>query len=168
MIKPQFYDKMKNIIAFTGHRPPKLGGYNPHVQARLVSLAEAAIERHKATSIISGMALGWDTAAAEAAILLGIPFDAAVPFKGQENRWPKSSQDKYHSLLLKASSVEIVGTSEYFRKAMQDRNEYMVDHCDLLLALWNGSRGGTFNCISYAKSQNKKYINLWSSWQKFK
>lgn len=158
----------KNIIAFTGHRPNKLGGYGSHIHNRLVDLAKASIVQHKATLVISGMALGWDTAVAEAAILLGIPFYAAIPFEGQENRWPKLNQDKYHSLLLKASSVKIIGLQKYFHKAMQDRNKYMVDHCDLLLALWDGSKGGTYNCISYARSKKKKYINLWNSWQKFK
>lgn len=160
--------KTKNIIAFTGHRPNKLGGYGSRIHNRLVDLAKASIGHYNATLVISGMALGWDTAGAEASILLGIPFHAAIPFKGQENRWPKSSQNKYHLLLSKAFSSKIIGSQEHFRKAMQDRNKYMVDSCDLLLALWDGSRGGTFNCLSYARSQNKKYINLWNSWQKFK
>ena len=49
---------------------------------------------------------------------------------------------------------------------MQKRNEYMVDRLigvnDILLAIYNGStKGGTANCINYAKSLdiNIEYIN---------
>jgi uncharacterized phage-like protein YoqJ len=49
---------------------------------------------------------------------------------------------------------------------MQIRNEWMVDNAHIVLALWDGSSGGTGNCIKYAnrKSVNKPIINLWSSW----
>jgi uncharacterized phage-like protein YoqJ len=43
---------------------------------------------------------------------------------------------------------------------MQKRNEYMVDKCDKLLAVWNGTTGGTHNCIKYAKSKGKEIILL--------
>lgn len=37
----------------------------------------------------------------------------------------------------------------------------MVDDCDSLLALWDGSSGGTKNCLDYARKKGKPYINLW-------
>ncbi len=36
---------------------------------------------------------------------------------------------------------------------MQVRNEYMVDRADLVLALWNGTPGGTGNCVRYARTR---------------
>ena len=30
------------------------------------------------------------------------------------------------------------------------RNDYMIDHAQLLLAFWNGRKGGTFEAIQYA------------------
>jgi hypothetical protein len=44
---------------------------------------------------------------------------------------------------------------------MQVRNQRMIDQCELLLALWNGSSGGTGNAIAYATFLNKPYVNLW-------
>jgi len=32
------------------------------------------------------------------------------------------------------------------------RSEWMVQNCDLLVAYWDGSDGGTGNCVKYAKS----------------
>lgn len=38
---------------------------------------------------------------------------------------------------------------------MQKRNEWMVDRIDELLAIYNGTPGGTKNCIDYAKKLGK-------------
>ena len=37
------------------------------------------------------------------------------------------------------------------------RNDYMVDHSDLVLAIWNGEQsGGTWHTIQYAKAKGKQ------------
>ena len=37
------------------------------------------------------------------------------------------------------------------------RNDYMVDHSDLVLAIWNGEQsGGTWHTIQYAKTKGKQ------------
>lgn len=63
-------------MAGTGHRPDKLGGYGAGVSSRLVDLARAALLRCRPNEVMSGMALGWDTALALGAIELGIPLTA--------------------------------------------------------------------------------------------
>lgn len=157
------------ILAGTGHRPNKLrigalDGYHPAVHARLVDLARAALQREAPARVISGMALGWDTALAEAAVEMGIPFDAYVPFAGQESRWPEPSRRRYRDLLARAARVVVVSPGGYAPEKMQLRNERMVDDSELLLALWDGSAGGTRNCITYAHSVGRRCRNLWPSW----
>ncbi len=156
------------IIAATGHRPNKLGGYTDQVKQRLLDLATAALKHYKPTHVISGMALGWDQAVALAAVNLNIPFIAAVPFKGQESQWPQSSKDDYQTLLDLAQEVIIVCPGDYSPEKMQKRNEWMVEKCEMLLALWDGSPGGTKNCIDYAKRDANPIVNLWDSWLKYK
>lgn len=152
------------IVAFTGHRPHKLGGYGADVFARLVRLAETYMVETGVRFAISGLALGWDQAVAQAALNTGRPFIAAVPFVGQESRWPEASQRAYRALLAQATSVEIVCPGGYSPRAMQIRNEWMVDHSGRLGALWDGSVGGTANCVNYAIRQNRPYDNLWPWW----
>jgi uncharacterized phage-like protein YoqJ len=41
---------------------------------------------------------------------------------------------------------------------MQKRNEYMVDNSDIVIAVWDGSKGGTYNCVKYAEKLGKKII----------
>jgi len=153
------------IIAGTGHRPNKLGGYGYDIYELLLKTASKAIDGF-ATKVISGMALGWDQALAEAAINLNIPFIAAVPFRGQEGKWPPPSKRKYQKLISKADEVVYVCDDGYAPHKMQERNKWMVDNCDSVLALWDGSAGGTSNCIIYAKSVKKKIVNLWPYWVK--
>lgn len=149
------------IVAFCGHRPNKLGGYklpNPtyiHVCRQI----EKILIELKPTKVISGMALGIDQWAANISHRLGIPFIAAVPFVGQEKAWPADSQKIYQKLIKLAADTVIVCEGGYEARKMQTRNEWMVDRCDTLIAIYNGDKtGGTANCINYAKSINKKII----------
>jgi uncharacterized phage-like protein YoqJ len=154
------------IAAATGHRPDKLGGYSTH--ARLTDLAIAALSKYKPEKAISGFALGWDQAFADAVIQVGIPLIAAIPFPSQPSHWPKSSQLFYQQLLEKASEIKIISPDPYSARKMQIRNEWMVNNSDFMICLWDGSSGGTANCINYAVSKNKSHINLWKSWTKWK
>jgi uncharacterized phage-like protein YoqJ len=154
---------MANVIAFTGHRPDKLGGYklpNP-TYLHVCQQIDKALTELKPEKVISGMALGVDQWAANIAYKLKIPFLAAVPFEGQEKAWPKNSQIAYALLMRMAAEKHIVCEGGYAAYKMQVRNEWMVDHCDLLIAVWDGTDGGTGNCVKYAKSKNKEifYIN---------
>lgn len=152
------------IIAGTGHRPNKLGGYGNDVFESLIQLATLALEKYEPARVISGMALGWDQALAQAAINLSVPFDAYVPFTGMDAKWPTSSQQYYLSLLCNAREVVECSPPGYSAYKMQVRNERMVDDCDLLLALWDGSTGGTANCLKYAVTQQRPVKNLWDAW----
>ena len=152
------------IIAAAGHRPDKLGGYSSVVENKLHLLAQKYLGETKPDFVISGMALGWDQAVAAAAALAGISFIAAVPFEGQERKWPARSQSIYRSLLAKAARIDIISPGPWTRDAFQRRNEWMVDHCDRIVALWNGSVGGTGNCLVYAKFREKPWDNLWDEW----
>jgi uncharacterized phage-like protein YoqJ len=153
------------ILTATGHRPNKLpNGYSEKTFGRLVDLAAAEIQDLKPEAIISGMALGWDQAVAMAAIRERVPFDAAIPFRGQERVWPVESKKQYTRLLSAARNITVVCEGDYASDKMQRRNEWMVDHADLVLALWDGSRGGTRNCLLYANSVGKPVRNCWKRW----
>lgn len=149
------------IIAGTGHRPNKLGGYSNDAFNNLVQIAQKQLLILKPEYVISGMALGWDQALAMASNLSSIEFDAYIPFSGQANAWPYPSQKRYEWLLNRARNKIYICEPGYAAWKMQKRNEAMVDACDTILAMYNGTSGGTANCIRYAQQQNKTIINLW-------
>lgn len=155
------------IIAATGHRPDKLGGYNSFVTRELQRLAEKELFARKPNTVITGMALGWDQAVGWAAKSLKIPFHAYIPFAGQELKWPPASQDAYRELLSYAGEIVVCSPGGYEARKMHIRNERMVDVCDELLALWNGTAGGTASCIAYARKRGRPVHNCWQAWVKF-
>jgi uncharacterized phage-like protein YoqJ len=150
------------IVAFTGHRPTKVGGYK--IPNPMYSFVRTEIERIltelKPNKAISGVALGVDQWAAEVCITLDIPFVAAVPFRGQELYWPKESQIKYCDLLGQADKIEYVSQGGFASWKMQARNVWMVDNSDILIAVFDGSNGGTKNCFDYATAKGKKIIRI--------
>jgi uncharacterized phage-like protein YoqJ len=161
---------MKKVpIAVTGHRPEKLGGYSAATQVRLRMFAHQFLERHQdhISVCYTGMALGWDQAVAAACVDLGIPFIAAVPFKGQDLAWPLPSRIAYTNLLMAAAEVVVVCPGKYSAAKMQQRNEYMVRNARLVVALWDGTSGGTCNCVEYAQRKNVLTKNLWPEFINF-
>ena len=150
------------VVAFTGHRPNKLGGYrtpNP-IYNWVTWCIQEQLEELKPTLVISGMALGVDQWAAQIAHDMGIPFLAAIPFQGQEKAWPAHSQAAFKNLLLKSCEIVVVSPGEYTPYKMRVRNAYMVDRCDSLIAVWDGTPGGTGNCVEYAEACGKQIVRI--------
>lgn len=145
------------IISGTGHRKI-YNQYYPHkVWNPICAEVVRILEELKPEKIISGGALGFDSLIMDASIVLNIPYDIAIPFAGQEKAWPYKSQERYKSYLTKAQEVVIISEGGYEPWKMQTRNHYLVDNSDVILACYDDSqKGGTDNCVAYARSKNKE------------
>jgi uncharacterized phage-like protein YoqJ len=113
------------------------------------------------------MAQGADQMAAQICIDHNIPFDAYIPCEGQEKPWPKAAQEKYHELLGHARHEILTYAGPYPGPwCLQTRNEAMVDNADYILSVYDGTAGGTANCIKYAKEKgvigpdNERWVNI--------
>jgi uncharacterized phage-like protein YoqJ len=139
-------------LAVTGHRPQKIGGYDESSSLRTAirRAIRLQIEVLQPDYGLTGMALGVDQDFAQVCIDLGVPFIAAVPFAGQESRWPEPSQQRFTELLSQAHDVVVVSPGPYAAWKMQKRNQWLVNQASALLAVWDGSDGGTANCVAYA------------------
>lgn len=144
------------IVAGTGHRIDKIRNRIAEVE----TTAHTLITELKPVMVISGMATGFDQLLAMIANRCGIPWTAAIPFPGQHLRWPQEDQEAYHRLLETAADIVIVSPSYTGPWVMQTRNEWMVDRCDLLVSCWDGSDGGTANCLKYAKRVDREVRSL--------
>lgn len=149
------------IVCGTGHRPEKIGGYNPLDPLRVAVRAE--VERRllilKPETVISGMALGFDQDLAALCMRHKIPFIAAVPFQGQERTWNAAARRDYTRLLAHAREVVYVSPPGYSVKKMHVRNEWMVHRigpAGVVLAVWDGSDGGTASCIAIAEARRRR------------
>lgn len=171
-------------ICFTGHRPDKLGGYDWSTsknQKIINKLKETIIDIINTSEdsyfkFICGGALGIDQMAFEVCKRLRelnsckIELVLAMPFEKQDNNWFKQEdKDRLKQQRFDADEVVLVDTlekykydkvslGEYHPAKMQLRNMYMVDNSDKVIAVWDNSKGGTGNCVNYAKKQNKEII----------
>jgi uncharacterized phage-like protein YoqJ len=160
-------------MAATGHRPERLGGYTPRILDTLDAVAFRMLVRLRPSHVISGMALGWDLAVAQAAFDLKIPYTAAIPFDGQTARWKDKRMRERWEELCWASKVAIIVTpgsvlDEWggINAAYHRRDRWMVDHASSMLTLWDGrEEGGTAATIAYALSKGKKLHHSWSLWK---
>lgn len=151
-------------IAITGHRPKALFGYdlNNPSYAKLRTAIKSALLQFGCTELYTGMALGVDQLAALAVIDLkseghDIKLHAAIPCQNHSCKWPQSSRSLYDAILSKCDTQVLVTDAPYSPKLMQDRNIYMVDRADMVVAVYEpGTPGGTKNCIDYAIKTGKK------------
>lgn len=149
------------IISGTGHRPNKLGNdytYKSPLCQNIMKCCIKLIETYKPSEIISGMALGFDTMWALMALKCHIPLICAIPHPNQHKVWPKASRDLYERILSHAESIVYVTSGPYEKGCEQKRNEWMVDRGNLLFGIHDGSFGGTYNCIEYAKDRGKQTL----------
>ena len=162
-------DFIHHACAFTGHRPNKLPWrYDedvPECVALKKTLAEqiAALANTGYTHFLSGMALGVDCWCSQIVLDLreknpALKLHCLLPCKGQDAKWPASSQKRYHAILEKADSIVYVN-HEYNEKCMLERDRALVQLSSLLLAVYDGGfRSGTGATVRYAQKIGREII----------
>ena len=152
------------VAHFTGHRPSKLNGYKPEDNKellwRLHDCIVDHIQKNNVDTFITGMALGIDMWAAKIVVKLKQQYPflkliCAIPCKGQDKMWNEVDKSVYQGILDVADQVIYVSEEEYQPYLMQKRNEWMTDKSQYVIAVWDGSSGGTGNCVKYAQKQDK-------------
>ena len=134
------------------------------LKGRLEELIKNLIEKESVTHLISGVALGVDTYAANIVLNLkaqypGITLKCAIPCETQAVKWNDRDRDIYYDLLAKCDKETLL-QQNYTSDCMQKRNEYMVNNSDYVIAVWNGKPSGTRNTVEYAKKKNKVILLL--------
>jgi len=152
--------------AFTGHRPKSFPWHYNESDPRCIALKETLAQQVTRLSDIgiitylSGMAIGADTWFSLAVLALReenplIQLHCVLPCHSQDIKWPYESKMLYHSILSRADHIIYVNDT-YTKNCMLQRNHYMVDHADVLLAVYNGERkGGTAATVRYARNLNR-------------
>ena len=162
---------LDNCCAFTGHRPYKLPWRYNEADSRCLALKAALAGQITqlvdagVTDFYSGGADGVDCWASLIVLELrkknpALKLHLILPHEGQADKWSDSAQERYHSILKKADSVEYV-SREYYDGCMLDRNHRLVEAAGVLLAVYNGEwRGGTAATVRYARKLGRGIIIL--------
>jgi uncharacterized phage-like protein YoqJ len=94
----------------------------------------------------NGLALGFDLITAETLVALRkeypqIRIHGCIPFYGQENRFPAEDKERYVRLVKECDDT-VVLSEDYTRDCYFKRNDYMVEHADVLFAYCHSKKGG--------------------------
>lgn len=163
---------MSYTVCVTGHRPDKLFGYNLYdkrylpIAVNLRNIVLGLLKQYGEVHCIYGGALGIDQLFGLVVRKLkqqGYPvtLEVAIPCQNYTSHWKDTT---YWDMILPYCDKEtLVSDKPYQAKHMQLRNMYMVDHSDMVIAVYDGySKGGTRNCINYAQSKGKQitYVQI--------
>lgn len=166
-------------MCFTGRRPKDLCGYDP---SRYVAAAEDLSEliyeefymRRGIRRFITGAAQGFDQLSfwavyrmANAHGCMDVQNVVFLPFQGFESRWADIgcfSKADFGQMLHEANKVVVLSDKNGV-DALFERNHAMCRCAGTCLALypddgWSAGRGGTAECMRYAKDVGIKLLQL--------
>ena len=163
----------QTTCAITGHRPQRFKfKYNEHYKlcAKIKKALSAEIKnlcQQGVRTFWVGGSMGVDTWAAEIILELkkqkgfeDIQLCVALPFPAFKERFDAKQQTRLRDILL-ACDEQVILSEHESEKAYRIRNEYMVDHADVLVAVYDDDRSirsGTQMTVGYAKKKRLPII----------
>lgn len=159
-------EHLSQCCAFTGHRPEKVVGYEGKIIVELRKEILKAVDAGY-TIFLTGMSRGTDLWAADIIIHLrrynhNLKLIGIIPYDGFDEKWSVDWK-KHYKLVRKELDGLYVASKEYSPNVYQQRNHLLVDHASMVIAVFNGDSGGTFNTIRYAQKKGTT-INITEVW----
>lgn len=154
---------------FTGHRPeyfPWNGDISDPRHKELLYRIEKSVDlaiEQGARRFLCGNALGVDTWAAQVVLKKkerdsDIVLEIAKPFKTHNDKYKECVE-----VCRRADFVNIIGSEKTHVKSLFERNRYMVDNSEIIIAVYDAApKGGTKWTYDYAKNKGIEIIQvLW-------
>jgi len=99
-----------HLLVVLGHRPPDIGGYDPNpiadrIRSQLVEQLSARAAIQPDLVVVSGLRLGVEMLAAEAASEAGVEWVAVLPHPDPDKVWPAERRAHFADLLDQARDV---------------------------------------------------------------
>jgi len=153
-------------VAFTGHRPPRLGGWSDCPTHQLVKewLTKIITQKHQegAKTFCSGGALGTDQWAAEIVLnLKDAELHFAIPCDNYDSKWPDESKKHFSELTKRAKETIIVSPGPYESWKNFYRDAFMVEHSKGIIGVWDGiKKGGTWETLKKANQIGRPIVSF--------
>lgn len=150
-------------VALTGHRPQRLGLPEDELDDKWLTIARwlhsvymMLNEECEEIDIYCGMASGCDIKFGLTMIQHdNVNLHCVLPCKGY------NSKHQYFKTLKEYADEWIELSDEFYKGCDNVRDQYMVDHCDILLTIWDGNKsGGVWSTIRKAQKAGKKIIYI--------
>lgn len=147
-----------------GLRPTALGGYerdNPvavTVRRRLAELLAALRESHPDLVVLTGLGLGAEQLAAEAANEVGVPYVAVLAYPAQDGPWPLEAKRRYARLLANAATTltldpEPPASRQRAGAALRRRDAWLARHADEAVVVWDGRDDGVGRLVRLLRDE---------------
>ena len=137
-----------HAVLVVGHRPPELGGFGETLLAsavrdRLVAIIGAKAALHEDLVVVTGLNLGTETLAAEAAAQARVPYVVVLAHPGQDGPWPSESKRRFGRLLDEAHEVitlqkQTPETKQKIGGSYRRRDGWLRKNVDEAIAVWDG------------------------------
>ncbi|WP_150125007.1 hypothetical protein [Tsuneonella mangrovi] len=164
-------------VGVTGHR---LAGLEPDslpsLRARIMAVLErleatASLESPQCLRLVTGLAQGADSIAAECALERGWRLDSVLPFPRDdyaEDHQPAEANARYLANLAASEAVYELGgvrdANGMSGAAYERAGRVVLEQCDILIAVWDGKpargRGGSAQIIAEAVADGIPVIHL--------
>ncbi|MGE3620578.1 MAG: RNase H family protein [Acidimicrobiia bacterium] len=136
------------LVVVAGHRPPELGGYDPNpvaagVATRLGEALAALRDLHPDLTVLSGLRLGAELLGARAALDLGLPLVAVLPYPEPDRPWPAESRRRFAEVVGAAERTITLDGREPSSKqaagmALARRDAWLARNADGAVLVWDG------------------------------
>jgi ribonuclease HI len=134
------------LVAF-GAAPPELGGWDDNpvaddVRRRLSELFAAKRQLHPDLVVVTGLRLGAEMLAAEAALAAEVPYAVVLPYPEPERPWSAENRARFAELVASARSSVTLERSRpesrpKFRDALSRRDGWLVANADEAVLVWD-------------------------------
>lgn len=134
-------------VAVAGLRPPGLGGYEggpiaDGVRARLAELLAAKRALSPDLIVLTGLGLGAEQLAAEAAADAEVPYLAVLPYPDPDSAWPPASRAAFRRLLAGAADVKVLQRTPPTSRqaaggALARRDAWLARHAAEAIVVWD-------------------------------
>jgi hypothetical protein len=159
MDEPHSLDDSMYRVGITGHRHLRDSAGLAQACAELLAFVR---ESHPRLVACSALAIGADTIFAEAALGLGIPLEAVIPYNHYEDDFP-TPDERAQYLRLRAAAAHVIEMpyTEASPDAYLAAGLWILDHCQLLVAILDEHdqttpppQGGTAHIVSEARRRS--------------
>ncbi|CAM5441737.1 MULTISPECIES: hypothetical protein [Streptomyces] len=150
-------------VGITGHR-----GLSPELSHKVRTLLAVELTSYGPADLltaVSCLADGPDTWWAHLVLEAGGRLEAVVPAEEYQAGLPAEHQQTYAALLRQAARIHRTGLAESTSEAHQAGSRLMIDHCDRLVAVWDGlparGYGGTADAVACAREREVQVRVVW-------
>lgn len=148
-------------VGITGHR-----GLSPETTTLITDRLHDVLEELNGELVgVSMLADGPDSIFADEVLRHGGRLQVVIPARRYRDELPTDHHATYDKLLAQASDVQQLNFTDSTEEAHMAGSESMLDHIDVLLAVWDGEPargyGGTADVVHAAKERGIPVRVLW-------